>query len=206
VRRDERLLEVATRLFMENGFDATSIDAVAEEAGVGKPTLYARYRDKGELFGAVLRARIDEWIAPISEAAEREQEVVDAADLAAVFDDLSRSILRNASKPQAAALRRAIAAQALRFPELARFAYERGWSRAVESVGRLLASAQDKGLIIGDPDIAADLFLSLLMGPSSRAALYGIEIDPEGLERQRKAAVDLFLRGVTSAAVRPDLV
>ena len=62
-RRDERLLEVAMRLFMENGFDGTSIDAVAEAAGIGKPTLYARYRDKRDLFEAVLTKRIDEWIA-----------------------------------------------------------------------------------------------------------------------------------------------
>ncbi|MGA2054112.1 MAG: TetR family transcriptional regulator, partial [Bradyrhizobium sp.] len=32
--RDVRLLEVATHLFMERGFDGTSIDAVAEAAGI----------------------------------------------------------------------------------------------------------------------------------------------------------------------------
>jgi len=39
--RDVRLLDVATRLFMERGFDGTSIDAVAEAAGLSKPTVYA---------------------------------------------------------------------------------------------------------------------------------------------------------------------
>ncbi len=57
VRRDARLLDVATRLFMERGFDGTTIDAVAESAGVSKPTVYARYRDKRDLFAAVLRGR-----------------------------------------------------------------------------------------------------------------------------------------------------
>src|SRR3982074_3563746 len=63
-RRDERLIEVATNLFMERGFEGTSIDAVAEAAGVSKPTVYARYRDKGDLFAAVLRDRIREWLPP----------------------------------------------------------------------------------------------------------------------------------------------
>ena len=69
VRRDARLLDVATKLFMERGFDGTSIDAVAVTAGVSKPTVYARYRDKRDLFTAVLRATIECLLAPLSAAA-----------------------------------------------------------------------------------------------------------------------------------------
>ena len=50
-RRDARLLDIATTLFMERGIDGTFIDAVAEAAGVSKPTVYARYQDKRNLFG-----------------------------------------------------------------------------------------------------------------------------------------------------------
>src|ERR1700731_1343596 len=70
VRRDARLLDVATTLFMERGFDGTSIDAVAEAAVVSKPTVYARYRDKRDLFAAVLRGRIRDWLAPLAAAGE----------------------------------------------------------------------------------------------------------------------------------------
>src|SRR4030088_3674894 len=69
VRRDARLLDVATKLFMERGFEGTSIDAVAETAGVSTPTVYARYHDKRDLFTAVLRATIQRWLAPLSAAA-----------------------------------------------------------------------------------------------------------------------------------------
>jgi AcrR family transcriptional regulator len=40
IQRDLRLLDVATALFMEHGFAATSIDAVAEVARVSKPTVW----------------------------------------------------------------------------------------------------------------------------------------------------------------------
>ncbi|RTM14114.1 MAG: TetR/AcrR family transcriptional regulator, partial [Bradyrhizobiaceae bacterium] len=43
IERDQRLIEVATRLFLDRGFDATSLDAVAEAARVSKPTVYSRY-------------------------------------------------------------------------------------------------------------------------------------------------------------------
>ncbi|HUB65419.1 MAG TPA: helix-turn-helix domain-containing protein, partial [Methylocella sp.] len=48
-RRDERLLEIAAEMFMQQGFDATSMERLAEAAMIGKATLYARYADKGQL-------------------------------------------------------------------------------------------------------------------------------------------------------------
>jgi len=47
-------------------------------------------------------------------------------------------MLRHMLQPGAAALQRVIAAQKLKFPELARFAYEQGWVRAVEGVADIL--------------------------------------------------------------------
>src|SRR5712675_499968 len=81
LRRDARLLDVATTMFMERGFEGTSIDAVAEAAGVSKPTVYARYRDKRDLFTAVLRGRIQSWLAPLSAAAEAQAGEVSAQDI-----------------------------------------------------------------------------------------------------------------------------
>ena len=63
IKRDERLIEIAASMFMERGFEGTSIDAVAEAASIGKATLYARYKDKSELFAAVLQRQIDRWLA-----------------------------------------------------------------------------------------------------------------------------------------------
>src|SRR5260370_41812396 len=93
VRRDARLLDAATTLFMERGFDGTSIDAVAEAAGVSKPTVYARYRDKRDLFAAVLRDRIGEWLAPISAAAEAQATASNPENIETTWHELSRHTL-----------------------------------------------------------------------------------------------------------------
>ena len=73
IERDQRLIEVATRLFLERGFEATSIDAVAEAARVSKPTVYGQYGDKRGLFTAVLRREIARWLAPLAAAAAEMQ-------------------------------------------------------------------------------------------------------------------------------------
>lgn len=204
VRREAHLIAVATALFMERGFDATSIDAVAEAAGMSKPTVYARYRDKRALFEAVLRDRIAAWLAPLAAAAEAQAARAGpdggqgaGGDVETALHDLSRTLLAHGQSPGAAMLKRNLVAQALQFPELARLAHEEGWLRGVRAVAQLLEAFARRGRIaVADPELAADLFLNLVLGRSSQAALYGIEADPEAQERRRQAAVRLFLDGV----------
>jgi AcrR family transcriptional regulator len=195
--RDERLIEVATTLFMERGFDGVSVDAVAEAAGVSKPTVYARYRDKADLFRAVLQRRIKLWLAPLSAAAEAQAREDNARDVKATLLDLSRELLALSSIPGADALKRILAAQSQRFPELGQLAYEEGWLRAIRAVASILEGFSASGQIkVEDPEVAAELFLSLVLGRSARFSVYGVATSPEALERRRKMAVDLFLNGL----------
>src|SRR5690242_10508358 len=55
-KRDKRalVLEAAVEIFLDKGFDQTSMAAVAARAGVAKQTVYAYYRDKTSLFKAVI--------------------------------------------------------------------------------------------------------------------------------------------------------
>jgi AcrR family transcriptional regulator len=194
--RDARLIEVAAELFMERGYEGTSIDAVAEAARVSKPTVYARYQDKAALFRAVLQRHIRLWLEPMSAAAEAASEP-GARNVETALHELSRTLLELSMTHGASGVKRIVAAQSLHFPELARFAYEEGWLRAVRAIANMLAKFSAAGQIeIEDPGIAADLFLNLVLGRSSQAALHGVAIDPDMLERRRKAAVELFLNGV----------
>ncbi len=197
VRRDARLLNIATTLFMERGFDGTSMDAVAEAGGVSKPTLYNRYQDKRDLFAAVLRSRIKLWLAPVSAAAESQAGTTGVGSVEETLHRLSREMLAHSMTPDTAMLQRVVAAQAVRFPELARLAHEEGWLRAVRGVAALLRHFAKKGQIEAeDPEVAADLFLNLVLGHSKRLALFGMAIDPAVEEQHRHKAVDLFLNGM----------
>ena len=188
MRRDARLLDVATRLFMERGFDGTTIDAVAESAGVSKPTVYARYRDKRDLFAAVLRGRIRDWLAPIAAEAEARATDDNPRAIETTLHELSRHILARALMPECATLQRILAAQAFQFPELARLAHEEGWLRAVRGVAIVLQRFAERGQIgADDPEREADLFLDLLLGQPSRLALYDLVTDPNLQERRRQA-------------------
>jgi TetR/AcrR family transcriptional regulator, mexJK operon transcriptional repressor len=195
--RDVRLLDVATRLFMERGFDGTSIDAVAEAAGVSKPTVYARYHDKRDLFAAVLRGRIRKWLAPLSAAAEAQAVEGSSKSVRTTLHELSRHLVAYTLAPEAGTLQRILSAQAAQFPDLAKLANEEGWLRMVRGVSTILRQSAARGQIkVDDPELAADMFLNLVLGHPKRLAVYGIATDPETEERHRKAAVDFFLNGI----------
>lgn len=53
-QRRAQLLDLATRLFSERGYQATSMDDIATAAGVTKPVLYQHFSSKEELFGVVI--------------------------------------------------------------------------------------------------------------------------------------------------------
>ena len=55
----ERLIEAATRVFAEKGFAATSLDEVADAAGLTKGAVYSNFENKEDLVAAVLRAHED---------------------------------------------------------------------------------------------------------------------------------------------------
>ena len=81
VNPSERILAAADKLFYRQGIRAAGVDAIAEEAGVSKRTLYNYYPTKDELVAAYLTARFKH--IPPSDAPAREQ-------ILAYFDRLER--------------------------------------------------------------------------------------------------------------------
>jgi TetR/AcrR family transcriptional repressor of mexJK operon len=71
---DQQVLDAAFECFLDAGFDRTTMEAVADRAGVSKPTLYLRHPDKIALLEAVLRERMRQWegLAPLDDPARGE--------------------------------------------------------------------------------------------------------------------------------------
>ena len=55
-QRREQLMDVASKLFAKNGYDATTTAAIAEAAGVTEPILYRHFKSKQEMFVAIVKA------------------------------------------------------------------------------------------------------------------------------------------------------
>jgi AcrR family transcriptional regulator len=86
----DRLLKAARELFYANGY-GVSIDAVTERAHVAKPTVYAHFKSKDDLIGAMLTSACEEWFTELDAELER-RDGDPPAQLLAPFDLLAAGL------------------------------------------------------------------------------------------------------------------
>jgi TetR/AcrR family transcriptional regulator, mexJK operon transcriptional repressor len=196
IERDQRLIEVATRLFLDRGFDATSLDAVAEAARVSKPTVYSRYGDKRGLFAAVLRREIARWLAPLSAAAETQLSSPSDISVEQRLAEIGRDMLTFTCGPDAVAFSRMMTSQAINFPDIAKLGKEEGWLKAVSTTARFFDHLVAQGAMdLEDTGIAAEVFLDVVVGHTHRMATFGTPLEMKSAEKRMRAAIRLFLAG-----------
>ncbi|ROP72552.1 TetR/AcrR family transcriptional regulator [Curtobacterium sp. PhB115] len=158
--RDDRILDVATDLFLEHGFAGVALDRIAAEAGVTKRTLYTAVGDKPALLRAVVRRQHTYEDAP-------------AADLETTAAAICGALLSD----RAVALHRLVIAEALRSPEAAREFLDAGPLAAQDALVRAGAA----------PGTAAELF-TLLLGELHRERLLGLAPAPTPAEVAARSA------------------
>ncbi len=188
--KEGAITEAATRAFLRDGYGGASMDAIAQEAGVSKQTIYNNFGSKEALFGAIVRDLCDQLLTPLLTPETKSQ------GLQAALTSLARQYLDLMLAPDSLALYRVLMAEVTRFPELGRVTYEAGPAPAVQSLARFLREQSDAGHIrAADPELAAEQFYGMLHGYLQLRALLGVEQSwsREELDHYLERAVDTFL-------------
>lgn len=150
-------LAAAKVIFLESGFDAATMDAIAREAGISKATLYAYFAGKEELFEALIRNECRAVNARLY-VPDLENESV-----AAELEKVATNFRRLFTQKQGLDLYRIIVPVAPRFPRLAQVFYEEGPGTSLGQCTRYFEALNQSGrLRTPDPEIAARQFLALV--------------------------------------------
>jgi AcrR family transcriptional regulator len=189
-KQDRRaaILMIAKRHFMEQGYNAASMSAIAAELGGSKGTLWSYFASKEELFDAC----VDEVTRDYREQVM--QLLVPSDNLQATLCAFIRSLLRKVTSKEAIQLHRVIHAEVERSPEMGEIFFRRGPQRTREMLAAHLEDAMHKGqLRRSDPLKAAFALTSLCMGSQQRAML-GYHFSAAEIDEETDYIVDLFLR------------
>jgi AcrR family transcriptional regulator len=181
------ILRAAMRLFLDAGYGATTMEAVAAAAGVTKRTLYGRYPQKAALFAAAVGALIAAWRTPFDAALAAEAGLAETLERAGVL------MLRAALAPEALALYRLIVAESARFAEIGPGLATAGSNTGIERIALLLTKHG-----VAEPVWAAEQFQRMVIGgPQVRALGLGVPLSEAELGVWVSATVQLFLAGVS---------
>jgi AcrR family transcriptional regulator len=196
-RKDARpgeIVDAARAEFVERGFSAARIDAIAERAGVSKGLVYVYFPSKEALFEAVIRSAV----VPVLDGAA----ALIAADPETPAPDQLRMVVgtayRELVKTERRRLLHMIIAEGPRFPELARF-----YHGEVVSKGRaLLRTLIGRGVARGEfrASALAD-YPEIVLAPALLAAMWKLlfePFEPVDTDTFMAAHLDVMLRGLAA--------
>ena len=170
--RPREICAAALEVFAEKGFAAAKLDEIARRAGVSKGTLYLYFKDKEDLFRAVVR----NTVAPNIEAV---RQAISGADIP--FAQMVRMFLPRfaeiATRLPLGPVAKMVIGESRNFPELAKVWHDEVVSKAIGMISELIARAQERGEVRpGDPQLHA----FTLMGPMALGLLWREVLQPVG--------------------------
>lgn len=188
----EAILKAARTIFVRSGYRGASMDAIAEEAPVSKPTLYSHFGSKHELFLAVIQTQCTCLVGSMDRA--NTLELPPKTGIRAIAESFVQTIFN----PESLALYRLIIAEHHHCPELAQLMDQSVIQPNLDLLSAYLRKLNDSGaLTIPDPSASGQLLLGMLKGIPHFRCLTGVSSGLSSEEAQRLIdfAVHQFLRG-----------
>lgn len=178
---DQRVLDAAWAVFLEVGYEAATMEQIAQRAGITKTTLYLRHDDKSALLRATVNDRMSAWTRENSRDGW-----ISGDTLEDRLVSLACHILRMGGHPDVLATSRLIhgtTGEAGRIArELDRFIRE---PMIEEITGEIAEYAHIEGVPVSNPQAAARFFLGMLESMIDQfAADYNDPARHEALARQ----------------------
>ena len=185
-----QIVDGAREIFLARGFDAASMGDIAKAAGVSKGTLYVYFKNKEELFAAIVQA----------ECCNHAEGVfgldLDDSDVGAALTRIGVEFVNFLCRPEKASSIRIVAAIAERMPEIGKAFYETGPGNGIERVKAYLEAQVKAGVLkIDDCEVAAAQFLDACQSTMFKPVLFNFAPPPsrDRVEHVVGIAVKTFL-------------
>lgn len=191
--RKAGIIALAGEAFLSNGYEGTSMSAIATLVGGSKTTLWSYFPCKRDLFMAIADDLIGRYIDAISDA------LAPGDDLETTLNTFGQRLLHALTLAPVAALIRIVTGEAGRFPELGALFHQRGLGHGWAILQAFLDDAVDRQQLAADTDTlhAAQHLIALCESGCYQGFMMGGTAAPDegAVARDVAAAVRIFLRG-----------
>ena len=185
-----QILEAASTLFLSQGINATSMEQLAEGAGVSKQTLYSHFGSKEELFVAAIEQRCTHY--------ELDNELFDdQRPVQNVLRDLAAHLMDLLLSEDAIKLHRLCISGVDQFPEISKLFYDAGPRSLLKLFSAYLErQTSARKLKIENCEFAAQQFLFMVKGEAHMESLLDLEyqIKVQVMEKYLDSCVSFFMK------------
>ncbi len=192
-RRTKAILDAATRLFLKDGFSATSMDLVADKAKVSKRTVYSHFRNKEQLYTAVVKRLSSEILPEAAAAPGGSRDTVEQR-----FQRIGVAFLSGIYSLSQIRLFWLVVAESRAYPSIGKMMYEGPIKSARAVLRRLLDDlVKQRVLDIDDTESAAIQYLAMLKMDTQMRLLLNCRAAPTAaeIEATARSCAHLFLHG-----------
>ena len=201
VRSDDEtralIVEAGRQEFQTNGYEGTSIAAVAERAGVSTKTLYRLVPTKAELLASVVSDRIGQFVMEI------DLSTLDSMDAAAALERMLIVFGTLTLDPEVVGMTRLVIGECRAFPEICAAFYKKAIQRSSKVMEDVLRRLCARGLIaIDDPGEAVGMLRGMMVMEPQRAAMLAQHNPPTAgeIKERAKRCARIFLNGCAVGA------
>jgi AcrR family transcriptional regulator len=195
--RLESLTTTALDMFLDQGYEAVSLDELITRVGGSRRNIYRHFGSKEGLFIAAVSTLCEQLTAPI-----KSLEIPVSGDPAAALSLFGKAVLKRVLLPRTLELTRLMIAEAVRFPDLAQTLWRSGHEQPALVLAEWIAHQQKIGVLHqGQPPLLlARQFVDLVVTDAQLRALIGIPVAFDQ-DRALTVAIDTFLRGQAAGSM-----
>ncbi len=190
LERRRAMIEAAESLFLDQGYDATSLAAIVKRSGGSLATLYELFGNKQGLLRAIIELRDEHDRGP---GYGQDCAMTPPSELLRCY---AHRVYSHVTSPRAIALKRIVITEALRDPEFARTLYEDIHLPPIRELAEILRRLDEDGKAsIDDPMAAAGLFFAIVMSDAQLRMLVEGDtglLDPTALDWRLKPFLSHF--------------
>jgi AcrR family transcriptional regulator len=193
IDKEKRFVSAAIKVFAESGYAGATMDAVAKEAGLSKPTLYQYFDGKEQLFAQIMLERRDYMLLFFRDPGQ--------GDMVDQLHDFAWRYADSAMRPELLSLARLTIGEVQRFPEIGRAYQTAGHDKVLQGLMGLLTTHRDAGrLEFDDAELAAQDLWGLILSAPRTQALYIPDQIPSRTELVRyvENGLRVFLRAYST--------
>jgi len=188
----QSIIEGATQMFLQYGFNASSMDKIAQAAPVSKATLYKYFDSKDALLAAVIEHLCLNLFQVVDDA------IAETESIENILKKIASAFVELIFSEDALGLYRLIITECRDFPQLGQLVYDSAPKIVNTQLITYLDSLNQRNEVtLLDVNFAADAFISLLKGELHFQCLLGIRTIPTSEEKKVhiEQVVKLFIQG-----------